>query len=68
MTNIKEATHLANMDYGEGNTEMWLEVVKTINKKGEEEIIFCRDDNHVHAWHCNYLPIDDYRIIEIKAL
>jgi len=63
---IKEKRYLANMNYGNGNTESWLEVVKRVDKKGNEEILFCRNEAHVHAWHCNSLPINDSRIIEIK--
>jgi hypothetical protein len=34
LTEIKEKRYLANMDYGYGNTESWLEVVKRVDKKG----------------------------------
>lgn len=67
-TEIKEKRYLANMNYGYGDTGSWLEVVKRADKKGQEEIIFCRNKAHVHAWHCNSLPINDSRIIEIKEM
>lgn len=68
MPHIREATHLANMDYGHGDEGAWLEVVKGKNSRGEEEISFCRDDNHVHAWHCHSLPITDRRILGIRSI
>jgi len=66
ITEIKEKIFLANMDYGFGNTESWLEVVKRIDNKGNEYLVFCRGKHHVHAWHCNTININDSRIIELK--
>lgn len=63
MAHVSEATHLANMDFGHGNTKSWLEIVMN-----ETNIFFCRNDDGVHAWHCGYLPITDRRILEIKAI
>ena len=51
----------ANMDFGLGNTDSWLEITKY-----KDEVFFCRDRNGVHAWHCGSLPINDRRILEIR--
>ena len=51
------------MDYGNGDQGTWLPITKD-----EKQIYFCRNENHVHAWHCNTLPLTDSRIIEIKEL
>jgi hypothetical protein len=40
-------------------------VVKRFDKNGQAEILFCRNEKHLHAWHCNSLPIKDSRIIEV---
>lgn len=66
MTEIKEEKFEAKMSYGTWSA--WLPVVKRKDHNGNEEILFCRDKNHVHAWHCNSLPITDYRILEIRPL
>ncbi len=44
-----------------GDSIMWLPVTKD-----DENIYFIRDENHVHAWHCNSLPINHYDIKEIR--
>ena len=66
LTEINEKKYLANMNYGFGNTESWLEVVKRIDNKGNGYLVFCRNENHVHAWHCNTIDMGDSRIIELK--
>lgn len=60
--NNSEKKYLANMDYGYGNTETWLKCTKD-----DKNIYFTRNVNHVHAWHCNSLPINDRRILKIKS-
>ena len=67
LTKIEEQKFEAKMSFGNGYSD-WLPVVKRIDKNGKEEIIFCRDENHVHAWHCNSLPIDDYRVLDVRPL
>ncbi len=67
LTKIEEQKFEAKMSFGNGYSD-WLPVVKRIDKNGKEEIIFCRDENHVHAWHCNSLPINDYRVLEVRPL
>ena len=59
----KEQIFEAKMSFGDGH--IWLPVVKRISRNGKEEVVFCREDG-VHAWHCNSLPIDDYRVLEVR--
>lgn len=63
----KEKKFEAKMQFG-NNYTAWLPVVKRKDHNGNEEIIFCRDKNHVHAWHCNSFPINDNRILEIREV
>ena len=63
---LSDKVFLAKMDYGNCN-HSWLEVNKEfITHKNEEWIFFIRNKDGVHAWHCGSLPINDYRILEIK--
>lgn len=63
---LSDKIFLAKMDYGNGN-HSWLEIHKEfITHKNEEWIFFIRNKDGVHAWHCGSLPINDYRILEIK--
>ena len=62
------ATHLANMDYGHGNTESWLPVTLTELSDGTPAVKFERDEDHVSAWHCSHLARSDRRILAIKAI
>jgi hypothetical protein len=56
----------AKMDFGNGNSS-WLDVHKVfIEHKNMEEIFFIRNKHGVCAWHCGSLPVNDYRIIEIR--
>ena len=34
--------------------------------KTETDIFFIRNADGVNAWHCGSLPINDYRILELK--
>lgn len=67
ITKIEQQKFEAKMSFGNGYSD-WLPVVKMIDKNGQEEIIFCRNEHHVHAWHCNSLSINDYRVLEVRPL
>lgn len=57
-------THLVDMETDNGCILHELEA--TIDEKGN--IYFVRDDNGVHAWHCNSVHNDDYNVIKIQSL
>jgi len=42
------------------------ELEATIDESGN--IHFVRDDNGVHAWHCNSVHKDDYNVIKITPV
>jgi len=53
------------MDYGNGD-HAWLDCTKYTDSQNKEVIYFGRNKDGVHAWHCNSLPINDCRILEIR--
>ena len=55
-------THLIDMEMDGGSILHGLEA--TMDEKGN--IYFVRDDNGVHAWHCNMVHKDDYNVKKIK--
>ena len=57
-------THLVDMETSEGYILKELEA--TMDEEGN--IYFVRDDNHVHAWHCNSVHKDDYNVKKIKLI
>jgi len=54
-------THLIDMRTSEGHILHGLEA--TMDKEGN--IYFVRDDDGVHAWHCNKVNKNDYNIAKI---
>lgn len=57
-------THLVDMLTDNGCILHGLEA--TLDDKGN--IYFVRDDDGVHAWHCNSVHKDNYNVVKIKSL
>ena len=55
-------THLVDMQAGNGCILYELEAI--VDK---DDIYFVRDDDGVHAWHCNSVKKDDYNVIKIVS-
>jgi len=54
--------YIAQMDYGYGKSDKsWLPCTKD-----DEFIYFKRDENGVHAWHCNKVSLSDHRLLDLK--
>jgi len=57
-------THLIDMETDSGCILHELEA--TMDDKGN--IYFVRNDDCVHAWHCNKVHKDDYNVVKIKQV
>jgi len=57
-------THLVDMQTKNGCILYELEA--NIDDKGN--IYFVRDDDGVHAWHCNMVHKNDYNVVKLKTL
>ena len=57
-------THLVDMKSDNGC--IYKELEATIDEKGN--IYFVRNDDGVHAWHCNSVHKDDYNVVKIKEV
>ena len=66
MTTITKNKYTHLIDMRTDNGYILHELEANIDEKGN--IYFVRDDNGVHAWHCNQVHKNDYNVVKVKKV